>query len=94
MLFRSGYLRIHAFGRHTSAEALGLTDLVLRRSGAEPQRRTFPPVNSVRANLEAFAAAVAGRAPYPIPTSQILDTVAAFEAIIEAVKAHGRIGEV
>src|SRR5215472_1502805 len=89
-----GYLRIHAFGRHTSAEALGLTELVLRRSGAEPQRRTFPPANSVRANLEAFADAVACRAPYPIPTSQILDTVAAFEAIGAAVKADGRIREV
>jgi predicted dehydrogenase len=89
-----GYLRIHAFGRHASAEALGLTELVLRRTGTEPQRRTFPPANSVRANLEAFADAVAGRAPYPILTSQILDTVAAFEAIAEAVKADGRIREV
>lgn len=87
------FLRVHAFGRHASVEALGLTELVLRRSGAEPRRLTFPPVNSVRVNLEAFAEAVAGRAPYPIPTSQILDTVAAFEAIGEAVKADGRIRE-
>ena len=67
---------------------------MLRRTGTEPQRRTFPPANSVRANLEAFADAVGGRAPYPIPTSQILDTVAAFEAIGEAVKTDGRIREV
>jgi len=88
------YLRVHAFGRDASAEALGRTDLMLRRSGTEPQRLSFPPVDSARVNLEAFADAVAGRAPYPIPMSEMLDTVAAFEAIAEAVKSDGRIGEV
>jgi predicted dehydrogenase len=43
----------------------------------------FLSVDSVRGNLEAFADAVAGGASYPIPTSEILDTVAAFEAIAE-----------
>jgi predicted dehydrogenase len=88
------YLRVHAFGRDASAEALGRTGLVLRRSGTEPQRLSFPPVDSARVNLEAFADAVAGRAPYPIPMSEMLDTVAAFEAIAEAVKSDGRIREV
>ena len=88
------YLRVHAFGRDASAEALGRTDLVLRRSGTEPQRLSFPPVDSARVNLEAFADAVAGRAPYPIPMSEMLDTVAAFEVIAEAVKSDGRIREV
>ena len=56
----------------------------MRRSGKEPQHLSLPPVDSVRANLEAFADAVAGRAPYPIPTSDMLSTVTAFEAITEA----------
>jgi len=30
------YLRVHAFGRHASAETLGSTEFVLRRSGVEP----------------------------------------------------------
>ena len=77
-----------------SAEALGRTDLVLRRSGAEPQRLSFSPVDSIRANLEAFADAVAGRAPYPISTSEMLGTVAAFEAIAEAAQSDGRVREV
>jgi predicted dehydrogenase len=81
------YRRLHAFARHASAEALGRTELVLRRSGAEPQRLGFAPVDSVRANLEAFADAVAGRASYPIPTGEILATVAAFEAIAAAVRS-------
>jgi predicted dehydrogenase len=88
------YFRLHAFGRDASAEALGRTDLVLRRSGAEPQRLSFSPVDSIRANLEAFADAVAGRAPYPISTSEMLGTVAAFEAIAEAAKSDGRVREV
>src|SRR5206468_2804877 len=49
------YFRLHAFARKASAEVLGRTELVLRRSGAEPQHVNFPPVDSVRANLEAFA---------------------------------------
>jgi len=85
---------VHAFGRNVSAEALGRTELVLRRSGAEPQLLSFPPVDSVRANLEAFADAVAGRAPYPISMSEMLDTVIAFDAIAEAAKSEGRIREV
>jgi predicted dehydrogenase len=88
------YLRVHAFARNASAEALGRTDLVLRRSSSEPQLLSFPPVDSVRANLEAFADAVAGRAPYPISMSEMLDTVAAFDAIAEAAKSEGRIREV
>ena len=88
------YLRVHAFGRDASAEALGRTDLVRRRSGTEPQRLSFPPDDSARVNLEAFADTVAGRAPYPIPMSEMLDIVAAFEAIAEAVKSDERIREV
>ena len=67
---------------------------MLRRSGTEPQRLSFPPVDSVRANLEAFADAVAGVSPYPIPTSEMLDTIAAFEAIAEAARSNGRLREV
>src|SRR5215472_9831257 len=88
------YLRVHALGRNASAEALGRNDLLLRRSGAEPQNLSFPPVDSVRVNLEAFADAVAGRAPYPISTNEMSDTVAAFEAIAETARSDGRVREV
>jgi predicted dehydrogenase len=88
------YFRLHAFGRNASAEVLGRTELVLRRSGAEPQHLSFPPVDSVRINLEAFADAAAGVSPYPISTSEMLDTVAAFEAIAEAAKSNGQLREV
>jgi hypothetical protein len=67
---------------------------MLRRSGVEPQHLSFPPVDSVRVNLDAFADAVAGVSPYPIPTDEMLDTVAAFEAIAEAAKSDGRLREI
>ncbi len=80
------FTRIHAFARYASAEMLGRTELLLRRSGQEPQHLSFAPVDTVRANLEAFAEAVAGGAPYPIPPAQIIATVAATEAIVTAVE--------
>ena len=88
------YFRLHAFGRNASAEVLGRTELVLRRSDAETQNLTFPPLNSVRVNLEAFADAVAGVSPYPIPTSEMLATIAAFDAIAKAAKSDGRLREI
>jgi predicted dehydrogenase len=88
------FMRLHAFGRHASAEALGATHLVLRSSGTAPTPLDLPPADSVAANLEAFADAVAGVAPYPIAPAQMLDTVAAFEAITRAVGSDGRVCEV
>ena len=84
------FWRVHVFGRSGSAEALGRTELIIRKSGIEPERRTFAPADSVRINLEAFADAVAGRAPYPIPPREIVDVVAAFEAIVTSAGSHGR----
>ena len=49
----------------------------------------FADVDSVRANLEAFADAVAGTAPYPISTGEMVDVVAAFEAIALAAASDG-----
>lgn len=81
------FLRLHAFGRNGSAEAVSRTELILRRSGAEPEHRRFPPVDSVQINLEAFADAVAGRAPYPILPDHIVAVTAAFVAIADAARS-------
>ena len=86
------FFRVHAFGRHGSAEALGRTEVVVRRGGSERELRRFPEadsVDSVRINLEAFANAVAGRAPYPISADVILNVTAAFVAIAEAIRGGG-----
>ena len=83
------FLRLHAFGRHGSAEAVGHREVVIRRSGAEPEIRQLPNVDTVRVNLEAFADAVAGTAPYPISDAVILNVTTAFVAITESIRSEG-----
>ena len=48
----------------------------------------FPPAPAVRANLEAFAVAASGGVPYPIPPEQMLDTIAAFEAVVRSARSR------
>jgi len=81
------YWRVHAFGTRGNAEVLGETELVLRMSGARPERRSFAAVDSLRTELEAFAAAVRDGVPFPISPAQMLDTVAAFERVVNALDA-------
>lgn len=82
--------RLHIFGTAANIENHDETELVLRQGGQPAERRSLPVVDSLRLELDAFANAVAGRAPYPIPTGQMIDTVAAFEAITNSVAAGGR----
>ena len=81
------YWRVHVFGDQGSAESLGEHELVLHRSNARPQRLTLEPVDALRVELEVFADAIEGRAPFPIPASDMLATVAAFEAVIKALES-------
>jgi len=79
------FWRVHVFGNQGSAEAAGPNELIVRMSGGKVERRTFEPVNALRANLEAFADALEGRAEYPISTGQMVDVIAALEAIVASV---------
>jgi len=79
------FWRVHVFGNQGSAEAAGPNELILRMSGGKVERRTFEPVNALRANLEAFADAIEGRVEYPIATGQMVDVIAALEAIVASV---------
>ncbi|MCE9639791.1 MAG: Gfo/Idh/MocA family oxidoreductase [Betaproteobacteria bacterium] len=79
------YWRVHAFGDKGSAEALGETELVVRRSGAPIERKVCPAIDSLRAEFDAFAQAVAGGAPYPITPAEMTATIAAFEGIIDSI---------
>lgn len=106
MLFRfasgaNGYLaaltataptfRLQVFGERAAAELRGET--VLEISPVEGERVTYSyaPVSTERAQLEAFADAIAGRAPYPISTRDVIDGVAAFEAVAQSAASHARI---
>ena len=50
----------------------------------------YPAAFAVRDNLEAFADAAAGRAPYPVPQEQMIWNIAALEAIVKSA-ASGKI---
>ncbi len=85
------FWRVHVFGNQGSAEAVGATELILRMSGKEPVRQTFEPANALRANLEAFADAIEGRAAYPIPVAQMIDTIAGLEAIVTTMRSGNTV---
>ena len=80
------YWRVHVFGSDGNAEALGESELVLRLKGKKMESRTFEQIDSVRAELEAFADAVAGRAPYPITPKEMVNAIGAFEAITRSLE--------
>ncbi len=44
--------------------------------------------NALLAELDAFAAAIRGGAPYPLPPEEVLHGVAAFEAIVQSAATH------
>ncbi|MEJ5990471.1 Gfo/Idh/MocA family oxidoreductase [Ramlibacter sp. PS3R-8] len=47
----------------------------------------MPPAPAVLHNLEAFADAALGRAPYPVPREQMIANVSALEAIFKSAKS-------
>eukprot|EP01037_Dinobryon_pediforme_P006005 gene6005-6077_t len=47
----------------------------------------YQPAPAVRANLEAFATAAQGGAPYPMPQPEMLATVAALEAVFRSSRS-------
>jgi predicted dehydrogenase len=85
------YWRVHVFGDEGSAEAIGETQLFVRGRGGKTDVREFPPRDSLLAEFEAFADAVAGRAPYPITTDEMVNTIGALEAVNRSIEAGSRV---
>src|SRR4051812_3373172 len=67
--------------------------LTRSRRGGQRESKDFKPANAVLANLEAFADAAAGRAPYPVPQDQMIANVCALEAVFRSA-ASGKIEQV
>jgi predicted dehydrogenase len=88
------FVRMHVFGSDAWMEARsnvhpgqpGITRLTTSRTGERPVVDELDYIDSVAANLEAFAAAVSGTAPYPITTAEKLGNIAVMEAIIESAQ--------
>jgi predicted dehydrogenase len=79
------YWRVHVFGTKGSVEVLDEVTVVRRRSGAKPETITLAPRDVLSDELAAFADAVEGRAPYPVPEQDVLATLAAFEAALQSM---------
>lgn len=86
------YWRVQVFGDEGSVEALGETETIVRTRGGKIERREFRKIDSLLAEIDAFADAVAGRAPYPITPAEMVNTIAAFEAIIASMETGRPVG--
>jgi len=80
------YWRVHVFGSKGSAEVLDEATLVLRKSGSPLQQMTFPRIDVLRAELDAFADSVTSKRPFPVPEGDVLATLAAFEAALQSMR--------
>ena len=83
--------RVHAFGMRGWAEAQGEDRLCVAPMGRRPELREFAHVDSLFEAVEAFAGAVSAGTPFPIAPAQMLNTIAAFEAVIEAANTGRRM---
>ncbi len=80
------YWRVQVFGDKGSVEAVGETECIIRLSGGKTERKVFPKIDSLLAEIEHFADAVTGKASYPITPAEIVHTIGAFEAITTSIE--------
>ena len=66
-------------------------DITVALRGQPRASRFAAPAPSVRLNLEAFARAVRGTAPYPVSPGEMLANVAALEAVMQSVQARAPV---
>lgn len=83
--------RLQLFGSKGWAEIRDHSRLTVSRAGADREVTDFPPLDVERAELEAFADAVATGQPYPIARDEVLNNVAYMEAISRSIAAAGRV---
>jgi len=81
------YWRVHLFGTNGSAEVLDETTMVVRASGQPSETRKYPPRDSLKAELEAFADTIVSKQPFPVQEKEVLATLAAFEAALQSMQS-------
>ena len=85
------YWRVHVFGDQGSVEALGETQLVIRRPGKAPEHREVAPTHSLQACLESFAQAAQGRGEFLIGMDEIVAASVALEAILQSIDRRSAV---
>ena len=77
---------IRVLGSEGWVDSYDENELTICMRGGKPEKRSFDAVDSVLLEMEAFADAVEGVAPYPVPPDQIIHNVAVLEAVSRAAK--------
>ncbi len=83
-----GWMELHDKAHPQAPKGWTLTRS--KHGGGMAETTEYPAMSMVKANVEAFADAVAGRAPYPITHQEMVANIAAFEAISKSA-ASGEI---
>ena len=81
------YWRVHVFGDKASAESVDEHELLVHRPNVKPERKLLQPVDALRQELEVFADAIQGYAPFPVSAADMLATVGAFETVVKALES-------
>jgi predicted dehydrogenase len=85
-----GWVEVRDKAHPEAPEGWTLTKVI---RGKQREVKSYEPAQAVLANLEAFADAAAGRAPYPVPQDEMIANVSALEAICKSALS-GKIEEV
>jgi predicted dehydrogenase len=67
------------------------SDLTHCNAALERQTRSYSPVNTVRRNFEAWAAAIAGQTPYRFTRAQILNNIRVLDAVVRSAASGGEL---
>ncbi len=85
--------RLQVFGTKGWAEMRGEKTLaVLMAQETQEEVTGFGPLDTERAELEAFADAIAGGTPYPVPNDEVLANIAVLEAVGESARIGRPVG--
>ena len=78
--------RMHVFGSKGWIEMRGDTELIVRGLQGAPEKITLPAADKEKAELEAFADAVAQKKNFVVPAEEAINGVAVLEAIEVSAK--------
>ena len=93
-LMASGdYWRVHLFGSRGWAEMRGVQRLIVGDLDGRETVRDYAPFDMERAELEAFAHAVAGGVAFPVPLAEAVHGTAVLQALVRSAE-YGETVEV
>lgn len=82
-----GWVEVRDKAHPEAPEGWVLTTSRQHVDGGRANHTEYPAASGVRANLEAFADAALGRAPYPVPQEQMVANISALEAIFKSARS-------